>query len=94
MLRTVLLVFAGALIALGAFLSAKGCFMAGGVQSLVTGIVVLVGTLFERWRYNNRAASADGNWQATGERFVDPESGQEVEVLYDPDSGERRYRKV
>ena len=94
MLRTAVLIFASALTAWGAFLCVKGVAAFGGVPTLVTGVVILVGTLFERWRYNNRNASADGNWQATGERFVDPESGREVEVLYDPDSGERRYRNV
>jgi hypothetical protein len=93
-LRTGVLVFACALTVWGAFLCLKGAAGFGGVPALVSGVVLLVGTLFERWRYNNRNASAEGNWQVTGERFVDPESGLEVEVLYDPDSGERRYRNV
>ena len=94
MLRTAVLVFACLAIAVGAYLCTKGIAAAGGIQSLVVGIVVLIGTLFERWRYNNRNASAGGNWQVTGERFVDPESGRTMEVLYNPDTGERRYRAI
>jgi hypothetical protein len=50
--------------------------------------------LFERWRYNNKNASSEGDWQVTGERFVDPETGKNMEVLYDPRSGERRYQEI
>jgi hypothetical protein len=93
MLRTAVLIFACLLVALGAYLYTAGVAY-GGLQALVAGVVVLLATLFERWRYNNRNASVDGNWQPTGERFVDPESGKHVEVLYDPHSGERRYREI
>ncbi len=92
MLRTTVLLFACAAIALGAYLCATGVAH-GGVQTLVGGAVILVGTLFERWRYRNRnAAAAGGNWQPTGERFVDPGTGRNVEVLYDSRTGERRYQ--
>lgn len=94
MLRTAVLVFALLAVALGAYLCTMGMVSHGGIQSLVFGLLTLVGTLFERWRYNNRNAAASGNWQVTGERFADPESGREMEVLYDPDSGERRYREM
>ncbi len=90
MLRTALLIFACLVLALGGYLCSKGIAY-GGIQTLICGTVILAGTLFERWRYNNTNASAAGNWQPTGERFVDPETGNTVEVLYDPQSGERRY---
>lgn len=54
----------------------------------------MLGTLFERWRYNNKNAAVDGDWQATGERFVDPATGKNMEVFYDPRSGERQYREI
>ena len=92
MLRTVVLIFACLAVALGIFLCSSGLAHAGGVQTLVGGTIILIGTLFERWRYKNRNADARGNWQPTGERFVDPGSGRNVEVLYDPESGERRYQ--
>jgi hypothetical protein len=92
MLRTAVLIFACVTVAIGLFLCATGCAHLGGIQALVGGTVILIGTLFERWRYRNGNAAANGNWQPTGERFVDPGSGQSVEVLYDPESGERRYQ--
>jgi hypothetical protein len=77
----------------GAFLCTRGVGY-GGVQILLFGAIFVLGTLFERWRYNNKNAAADADWQVTTERFVDPESGKVMEVLYDPRSGERRYRET
>lgn len=93
MLRTAVLLLSCLLIAAGAYLCTVGARF-GGIQMLVSGVVMLLAVVFERWRYRNKQASADGDWQRTGERFVDPESGKEVEVLYDARSGERRYRDV
>jgi hypothetical protein len=93
MLRTAVLIFGCLVLALGAWLCTKGV-AGGGVQTLIGGAVIVLATLFERWRYRNRNASVDGDWQPTGERFVDPETGKNVEVLYDAGSGERRYRQI
>jgi hypothetical protein len=93
MLRTAVLILGCLVVALGAYLCTKGV-ATGGVQTLVGGAVLVLGTLFERWHYYNRNASTDGDWQPTGERFVDPATGKNVEVLYDPQSGERRYREI
>lgn len=92
MLRTAVLIFGLAAMALGVYLCATTGWRFGGIQTLFGGSLFVLGTLFERWRYKNRNAQADGNWQPTGERFVDPGTGQDVEVLYDPVSGERRYK--
>jgi hypothetical protein len=94
MLRTALLIFGFVVLALGAYLCTRGVAASAGIQALVGGAVIVIGTLFERWRYNNANASVDGDWQPTGERFVDPATGKNVEVLYDPQSGERRYREI
>jgi len=94
MLRTAVLIFGCLVLALGAYLCTQGVAASAGIQALVGGAIIVIGTLFERWRYNNRNASADGDWQPTGERFVDPATGKNVEVLYDPQSGERRYREI
>lgn len=94
MLRTAILVFACLAIGLGAYLCAQGFAGRGGIQTFTGGTVILLGTLFERWRYRNRNVTASrGDWQPTGERFVDPGTGEKMEVLYDPESGERLYRK-
>lgn len=89
MLRTVVLVIAGIVAAIGAALIVTGVTLPG-IQALVMGGLVIVGILCER-RYRHDRRQPDGRWQATGERFVDPTSGKDVEVYYDPQSGERRY---
>ena len=93
MLRTVVLIFGCGVLLLGAYLCTLGVGF-GGIQTLIAGAVFVLGTLFERWRYQNRNASMDADWQPTGERFVDPETGKNMEVLYDPRSGERQYREI
>lgn len=90
MLRKAVLAFATLLAGGGVYLLLKG-ITGPGVQALGVGIVITLGTLFERWRYNDNDQRLDARWQSTGERFADPVTGKEVEVFYDPASGERRY---
>ena len=90
MLRTAVLAFATLLAGSGVYLLLKG-ITGPGVQALGVGIVIILGTLFERWRYSHNDRRLDARWQATGERFADPITGNDVEVFYDPVSGERRY---
>jgi hypothetical protein len=92
-LRTAVLMFGCLILLLGAYLCTLGIGF-GGIQTLIGGGIFVLGTLFERWRYNNKNASMDADWQATGERFVDPETGRNMEVFYDPSSGERQYREI
>ena len=55
-------------------------------------LLVAVGVAIERWRYKSLADRPPGpNWVATGERFVDPETGKLVAVYHHPGTGERRY---
>ena len=89
MLRTTVLIVAGIVAAIGAVLILTGVTLPG-IQALVMGGLVVMGILFER-RYRHNSQQPDSRWQATGERFMDPTSGKEVEVHYDPKSGERRY---
>jgi hypothetical protein len=58
---------------------------------IVTPLVVLLGLVFERWRYAKLQQHAPSRFEATDERFADPESGNIVEVYFDRESGERRY---
>ena len=93
MLRTAVLIFGCLVLLLGAYLCTLGVGF-GGIQTLIGGAIFVLGTLFERWRYNNKNASMEGDWQVTGERFVDPQTGKNMEVLYEPRSGERKYRQI
>lgn len=53
--------------------------------------VLIVGGMFWEPRYRT-ASNAGAHWQPTGEKFIDPETSKLVEVDYDPQTGERRYR--
>ena len=66
----------------------------GAIYLLVNGLVVLGAIAFERRRYRPVVDSARGQWQLTGERFVDPSSGRTMEVRYNPTTGEREYVDV
>ncbi len=88
MLRAAVILVAALIAAAGIVLLSHGVHAAGW-EALGVGLIVLLGTLFERWRYTRE--SREGAWQSTGERFLDPTSGAPVEVLYDPSTGERRY---
>jgi hypothetical protein len=90
MLRTAVLAFATLLAGIGFYLLLEG-ITRPGVQALGVGVVIILGTLFERWRYSHNDRRLDARWQSTGERFADPVTGKNVEVFYDPASGERRY---
>ena len=88
MLRNVVLAVAALLAACGVI-----GLLTGHPQTTplaIWGAIITLAVLFERWRYQPPPAD-HGNWQATGERFIDPESGEAMEVQYDPASGERRY---
>ena len=61
---------------------------------LIWGAVLCVATLLERWRYRAHAKLDGIGWEATDERFIDPESGKLVQVFYQPATGERRYEPL
>jgi len=65
-----------------------------GVYLAVNGLILVSAVVFERRRYHTRADQTQGNWQQTGERFVDPTTQQLMEVFYNPATGEREYRGV
>jgi hypothetical protein len=90
MLRTFVIAVAAILMCAGIGLIASGMH-APGWQALVIGTIVLIGTVFERWRYRHIEEPSAGQWQCTGEQFLDPSTGKAVEVMFDPHTGERRY---
>jgi len=90
MLRTVVIAAAAILTGVGIVLIACGVH-APGWQTLVIGVIVLIGTLFERWRYRHIEEPPPGDWQRTEEQFIDPSTGDPIEVMFNPRTGERRY---
>jgi hypothetical protein len=90
MLRAVVIAAGGILACGGAALIACGVH-APGWQALIIGVIVLIGTLFERWRYRRIEEPVGSPWQRTGEQFIDPSTGKAVEVMFDQRTGERRY---
>jgi hypothetical protein len=95
-LRNVLLAVCLVLVAIGG-----GAWLAGStalVPLFAWGSLVLVALLFERWRYRPEtsveARADEQGWQATGERFIDPDSGRLLQVYFHAKTGERRYQDV
>jgi hypothetical protein len=74
----VLLVVVQAPLVVVIYLAASGVLIAGGI-------------LFERRGYHPNVDRTRGRWQATGERFIDPTTGQMIEVHFNPQTGERDY---
>jgi len=78
-----------------ALIGAIGLALAGIVTGLVfylfvNGAIVTAALLFERGRYRPTIAPR-GKWEETGERFVDPSTGQLMKVRYNPQTGARDY---
>jgi hypothetical protein len=91
MMRTIVCIIGGLFAAGALALAGLRCFPAAGMLALWA-VVLLVGLLIERWRYKPLAGRPPGpDWQATDERFVDPETGRLVTVYFHPATGERRY---
>jgi hypothetical protein len=90
MLRAAVLLGSGALALAGAFLLARG-LTGPGVYALASGVLIALGTAFERWRYRANERRARASWEPTGECFEDPQTGKTVRVFYDGSSGERHY---
>ena len=92
MLRAALLVIGGVMLAAAAIAALAGCRLAVIIPLAVWGAILAGGVLIERWRYQALANDRPGcYWQATPERFVDPETGRLVTVFFNPATGERRY---
>ena len=54
---------------------------------------LLIWLIFRSGGYKRRPLDAPPgpDWKLTGERFVDPSSGETLEVWQDPKNGERAY---
>jgi hypothetical protein len=92
LLRAALLVIGGVTLAAAAIGALASCRLAVMIPLAVWGAILAGGVLVERWRYQALTdARPDPHWQATPERFVDPETGRLVTVFFNPATGERRY---
>jgi len=90
MLRKFVLVMAALLALVGLWLLSLRLW-APGAQALCVAAVIFLATAFETWRYRKGSGPQGAKWEHTNEKFADPISGEEMEVQYDPVSGERRY---
>ena len=89
-LRIFLLLCAAAAL-IGAFVLATiGQGLAAALYLGINGLVIIVGVLFERGRYQPKV-SADGDWEVTNEKFQDPTTGKWMTVRYNKKTGERDY---
>jgi uncharacterized membrane protein len=94
-LRRGVLIFAVISIVAGALLVALGHGVARAIGGylLFEALLCLIFVLVERFRYQPKARHP-ARLRPTGERMLDPTSGQLVEAWEDPLTGEREYRKV
>jgi hypothetical protein len=55
--------------------------------------LLLIWVVFRKGGYKRRPLDVPpgGDWRFTGERFLDPPSGEMLEVWYSPRTGERAY---
>jgi hypothetical protein len=92
MLRTIVLALGGQLAAAVVLIGLINKQRFPGIRFVVLGVIILVGTIFERWRYRCRDRQPpDSTWRVTGEYVTDPQTGESVEVLYDAQTGEQHY---
>jgi hypothetical protein len=92
MLRGFVLVLSLVLMLIGLWPCVNGAHVLWPV--FIWGVVLLLATIFERWRYRANAGRDGVGWVATDERFIDPESGKLVQVYYQASTGERHYEPV
>ena len=90
MLRKVILAYGVLALVGGVALAAAGVLTALVFYLCVNGAIVIAALLFERGRYRP-TITPGGTWQETGERFVDPSTGQLMKVRYNPQTGARDY---
>ncbi|MDE2113213.1 MAG: hypothetical protein KGJ79_18950 [Alphaproteobacteria bacterium] len=92
MLRNIILVFGGTLVAAGLVALVGGAF-APAIIAMVWGAIIVFGILYERYAYKSIVEKAPTGkyWVRTTERFVDEKSGKTVTVHTNTLTGERAY---
>lgn len=92
LLRPALLAIGAVLLAVAVVSGTIGCVPGLTVGTAFPGVLLIGAVLIERWRYQPLRNERPGpDWVATGEGFVDPETGKLVTVFYKPATGKRRY---
>jgi hypothetical protein len=90
MLRTIVIGFGMALLVTAAWIVlAQRAPWPAALEYAIFGVLILIGTFLEG-HYRSRR-DAGSNWQATGERFIDPTTGTLTNVRYNPQTGQRSY---
>ncbi|MHB1543704.1 MAG: hypothetical protein ACYCS1_05760 [Gammaproteobacteria bacterium] len=90
MLRAVLMTLAAVLMIAGCVLLFTDVWQFG-INVLVAGGILIAALAFERWRYRSMSVQPDPTWQRTGERFSGADGEGDVDVYYDPSTGDRHY---
>lgn len=92
--RTIILVLGALCVFGGTLMLVEGS--GGGAAALVIGLMLVISIAFERryGRPGQEPTHASIDWQRTGEKFIDDETGQRIEVWMDPLTGERRYEAL
>jgi hypothetical protein len=92
MLPIVLYVLGGLMLVGAGIAVLTGVMVALLPQLIFGGLLLVVGLAIERWRYKPLLRGGpDPRWKDTGERFVDPGTGQLTAVYFDTQRGERHY---
>ncbi len=82
----------GCLLLFGGLVAGIVNLQPAGIEMAIVGLVLAGGVVFERWRYKPAVRGRPGaRWRSTGERFFDPGTGKEIQVYFDPDTGDRNY---
>jgi len=61
------------------------------IYGIVSGAVLIAAAVYEHGRYRARGTASGSQLQRTDEVFIDPTTGAQLRVWYDPATGERRY---
>ena len=92
MLPIVLYVLGGLMLVGAGIAVLTGVMVALLPQLIFGGLLLVVGLAIERWRYKPLLRGGpDPRWTDTGERFIDPGTGQLTAVYFDAQRGERHY---
>lgn len=92
--RTVIFGLSGLSLFAGALMLFEG--NGGGIGLLFLGVLLVIGIAFEAryGRPGQQPSAASIDWQPTGEKFIDDETGEPIEVWIDKLTGERRYEPI